>query len=291
MHARYNVQNGPYNVQERRELEIEQKSGVNPLSYYEARDIFEWPKPFNCWVEEGDGGQRIIWAEHWPVLAVRPLADPDFFLSFARLAARGEPSEAKIEKWVLKYGLPTWEREDTWGEGPAKANLFVNSFKKQVYLAHWLLHFYTEIDHRNHDALKSRRTTAQAPHERAFAARLADAFSSRDYRAYKVAFVETYRWKRNELDLFMCRRVLAAYLTEQVSEVQLRQVAETPDSMYESYRCPDLLSALYLQLYLLVLDGHPMRYCERKDCHTPFPRFGKRRFCNDSCRSAARNQS
>jgi hypothetical protein len=271
-------------------VDNKQKRGVKPLDYYEAREIFEWPRPLRCWFEE-DGGQRVIKIDLLRRTAVRPLAEPDFFLSFARLGARGEPPEAKIRKWILRYGLPTWEREDTWGEGPARASLSVRSFKAQVNLAHTLLHFYTEIENRNHGALKSRRSTTHTPHEHQLAVRLANAFTSRAYREYKAAFVEIYRWSRNELDLFMCRRVLAEYLTELVSEVRLRQLAESPHTMYESYRCPDLLSALYLQLYFLVLQGQPMRYCEREDCRTPFPRFGKRRFCNSSCRSAARNQN
>jgi len=272
-------------------MKNEQKSGVNPLDYCEAREVFEWPKPFNCWVEEGDGGQRVISTEHWPILAVRPLADPDFFLSFARLAARGEPSEAKIEKWVLKYGLPTWEQKDTWGEGPEEASLLVKSFNNEVSLARLLLHFYTEIDQRNLVAIKARMTDSQTHHERELAGKLLHAFRSRDYRRHKVALVQVRIWNKDELDLFMSRRVLAEILDELVSEVRRKLMAESAYGMYESYHCQDLRSALYLQLYLLVLQGHSMRYCERDDCRTPFPRNGKKRFCNSSCRSAARNQN
>src|SRR5829696_4690056 len=35
----------------------------------------------------------------------RFFADPDLFLSFARLGARGEPSEKSILAWVLEHGL------------------------------------------------------------------------------------------------------------------------------------------------------------------------------------------
>src|SRR5215208_6131558 len=41
-----------------------------------------------------------------------PLRQPDLFLSFARLRARGEPSEASIMRWVSKYGLLTLEIEN-----------------------------------------------------------------------------------------------------------------------------------------------------------------------------------
>jgi hypothetical protein len=277
---------------------FELKSGVNPIDVFEASEVFAWPMPSKCWVEEGDGGQRVIWTEHWPNFIVRPLEDPDFFLSFARLAALGEPREAKIIKWTMKYGLPTWEREDAWGRGPKKAFLSVESFNNQVNLAHLLLHFYTEIDHHNLVAIKARMTNPQTQPERELAAKLEYVFRPRGYRGYKAALAERFFWKKheinlwnkNEIDLFMCRGVLAGILTELVPEVQLKQIAESPYSMHGSYHCPDLLSALYLQLYLLVLRGHSMRYCERDDCRTPFPRFGKKRFCNSTCRSAARNQ-
>lgn len=41
----------------------------------------------------------------WKVTASRPLAAPEIFLSFARLAARGKPSEGAILAWVREHGL------------------------------------------------------------------------------------------------------------------------------------------------------------------------------------------
>jgi hypothetical protein len=54
--------------------------------------------------------------------------------------------------------------------------------------------------------------------------------------------------------------------------------------------CPDLLSAVYLQFYLMVTDNKPLRRCENPACGLPFPAKPKhKRFCNASCRSNARN--
>jgi hypothetical protein len=55
-----------------------------------------------------------------------------------------------------------------------------------------------------------------------------------------------------------------------------------------SWHSPDLISAIYLQLFLLATKHTPMRFCEA--CQTPFPAKPKhKRFCNDTCRSNGRN--
>ena len=57
-----------------------------------------------------------------------------------------------------------------------------------------------------------------------------------------------------------------------------------------SWKCPDLLSAMYLQLYLLITDSEPMRRCQNPACGLPFPATRKNRmYCNDTCRSNARH--
>src|SRR5215212_7575831 len=40
---------------------------------------------------------------------VKPLTHSDLFTSFAKLAAHGNPSEAKIKRWVERFGLPLSE--------------------------------------------------------------------------------------------------------------------------------------------------------------------------------------
>ena len=63
-----------------------------------------------------------------------------------------------------------------------------------------------------------------------------------------------------------------------------------PSSRYRlgfSWHCQDLISAIYLQLFLLATNNAPMRFC--KACQTPFPAKPKNKlFCNDTCRSNGR---
>ena len=87
-------------------METERKRPGNPLYPSEARQIFEVFQTINCWVTEDSNGRRVIRLERWPLVGVRPLEDEDFFLSFARLGARGDPSDYQIKKWVAKYALP-----------------------------------------------------------------------------------------------------------------------------------------------------------------------------------------
>ena len=55
-----------------------------------------------------------------------------------------------------------------------------------------------------------------------------------------------------------------------------------------SWHSPDLISAIYLQLFLLTTKNTPMRFCEA--CQTPLPAKPKhKRFCNPTCRSNGRN--
>ncbi len=64
-----------------------------------------------------------------------------------------------------------------------------------------------------------------------------------------------------------------------------------PSSHYRlgfSWHCPDLISAIYLQLFLLATKNTPMRFCEA--CQTALPAKPKhKRYCNATCRSNARN--
>jgi hypothetical protein len=58
----------------------------------------------------------------------------------------------------------------------------------------------------------------------------------------------------------------------------------------QSWSCPDLLSAIYLQFYVWMTGAWSMRYCENRNCGLPFPATRTdKRYCTDTCRSAARN--
>jgi hypothetical protein len=66
------------------------------------------------------------------------------------------------------------------------------------------------------------------------------------------------------------------------------QEADRALPVRRSMRCPNLLSAAYLQFYLMVTGSKSMRNCDA--CGTPFPAKPKnKRHCNATCRSNARH--
>ena len=83
---------------------------------------------------------------------------------------------------------------------------------------------------------------------------------------------------------------LGDILTSLVSNVRLRVGVQRGEGLVPSWHCPDLLSAIYLQSYLLVTKSKPIRFCESPACRQPFvPNSGKHIYCKDGCRSNARN--
>ncbi len=91
-----------------------------------------------------------------------------------------------------------------------------------------------------------------------------------------------------ELEISVSVPVLLENVAAHVSDVYIR-LAAFFEKVVESYRCPDLLSALYLQFYLMIRANKPMGYCEHPNCRTPFLLTSKkRRFCCETCRSGAR---
>ena len=242
--------------------------------------MFEWPKPAHCTITGGE----ISVERYSQFQAVKPLGDDDFFVSFSRLGARGEPSNAKVCNWVSKYGLPTY-RGGEWGEGPTGSSMSVRDFKTQVRDARQLAHLYAEIANHNVAAIRVRITKPETLLDR----ELRKAFRSRDYRNLK-SYVEGGLLREGAPDLYLSLRVLVEkFVADYVRDVSIRPTVEGPYSVAQSYRCPDLLSALYLQFFLLILRRTPMRYCEHPNCRTPFPATrNNKRFCCQTCRSGAR---
>ena len=56
----------------------------------------------------------------------------------------------------------------------------------------------------------------------------------------------------------------------------------------QSWGATDLISAVYLQFYLLMTNGLAMRRCENPACGMPVTRRN-RKFCNPTCRSNMRH--
>lgn len=97
--------------------------------------------------------------------------------------------------------------------------------------------------------------------------------------------------------VFRMALILEAFVKQKVAGVRLDFFAFTeklaPAPVYapvQSWNCPDLISAIYLQLYLWMTKAWPMRICANERCSTPFPATRTDKvYCTDACRSAARD--
>jgi len=244
--------------------------------------------------------------------------EPDLFFSFARLGARGEPSENSILRWVSEHGLLRRENEM---QGPRsgteveQAPITVAGFRAEVLCARQLLTFYMNIREEDFEALKSKiYETAEKRHlssywpntpptdlekrlshyrDVASNARKALGLLHENAPFDEPEWTSVERW-----DVFMALGALQEIVRDRLADVRLdfarNWTASQPiGSDYRiprSWDCPDLLSAMYLQFYLLITDFEPMRRCQNPACGLPFPATRKnKRFCNATCRSNARN--
>ena len=97
--------------------------------------------------------------------------------------------------------------------------------------------------------------------------------------------------------LFVAARRLEGFVLSRVKDVRLgfsgEPVPWEPSHAYkpsQSWRCPDLRSAIYLQFYLWMTDALPMRRCLNPACEMPFPAARRdKRVCSDTCRSNLRH--
>jgi hypothetical protein len=223
------------------------------------------------------------------------LADPELFLSFARLGARGEPSNSAIKHWVSNHGLLTKRKEDqhAWATleedgGLNQASTPIGEFREEVRLAGQLLELYAQVRGREVEVLKARITDPQSLLDK----QLAEAFeNSAEEWGRRVSVASS------ELDiLWLCFGVLSQAVEEKLAGVRVGVSTGPPETfnlrsprLDQAWYCPDLLSALYMQLYLLITGNKAMGRCDNPSCGMPFPlTHRKKRFCNDTCRSNAR---
>jgi hypothetical protein len=247
-----------------------------------------------------------------------PFADPDLALSFARLGARGEPSPKGIEKWVSRYGLLFRENEGLPGDRileDGRVNqkpMEVYKFTREVFRFRDLLRLYAEIRDGKVRAVKQRSFEPLSAVDQELAAYVLSGLTqdglppARFDRALEASFsLSLYP------EMALADRFLADQLSLSLACVRLRTVPgfkiphgasqedqralmkslfNSPSSQYRlgfSWHCPDLISAIYLQLFLLATKNTPMRFC--KACQTPLPAKPKHKlFCNSSCRSYGR---
>ena len=251
--------------------------------------------------------------------------DPDLFFSFARLGARGEPSESSLLRWVSEHGLLRQEND---GQGPWKwpstevnqAPTTVANFRAEVLCARQLLALYMDIREEDFEALQSkiygtdekRHLSSYWPHtpttdleeyfgyygEVNFRDVLSEARKVLSLRHEMSGFDEPEWLSVERWDVFIALGALQKIVKDRLADVRLdfdhdwagSQTLASDYRIPRSFDCPDLLSAMYLQFYLLITDFEPVRRCQNPACGLPFPATRKnRRFCNATCRSNARN--
>lgn len=249
-----------------------------------------------------------------------PLDDPNLFLSFARLGA--DPSDKSVQRWVSKRGLLRGSdsqrsaasrpyEQGTDGRIIAdQASTELVKLKAEIGQARDLLDFYAELQSRDIEAIRARVATPRTAIDRRLYRR--QEWSGLRGEASRACEghggTPGYEW-----NLWVATNVLADELTEVASGIRLRATLrdkieglsysspytdqkerdpffEPPYALRSTWYCPDLLSAIYLQFYLMVTQHRSLRRCENPACGLPFPAIRKdKRFCNATCRSNARN--
>lgn len=282
-------------------VEIAKKARVHKrevddlIDIVDARDSYEQDMPKSVTVEEGR-----VRVEYGLWLAVKPFGDSELFTSFARLAAWGSPSEAKIASWVSQYGLPVRGVEipakPTMSEkqkardmmsGPGWASWPIEEIRKEAQYAHDLFDLYLAIRAGDTAAIKDRLDTPESRLDREFGKE----FDNSTTKWLLFPLRSTPPQERDALTLAAAQGALGEIITVLVSEVRLRTGAPRQQGLVPAWECPDLLSAMYLQFYFLVTRNKPIRYCESPACEQAFVASSqKKRFCNDTCRSNARHE-
>ena len=229
-------------------------------------------------------------AEQWSF----PLTGSDLFLSFARLGARGAPSRASVLRWVSGHGLLKKQDENRHAWDSLKngeinqAPMLLEDFRAETLRAIWLLNVYAEVRLRDTGALRARSSQPRS----ALDERLALDFYG---PPEDVGFTVTPASKESEI-LWRAFTTLAEVTEEMLAAVRLGTEFGSPNEfdpasprVGQAWRCPDLLSTIYLQFFLLLTANKSMRRCENPACLILFPATRKgKRYCNDTCRSNAR---
>src|SRR5215208_4549594 len=285
---------------------------------FESSYMFQQPLPNAVGIED-----RYIHVHYDRRRRVAPLGESDLFTSFAKLAAHGEPTEKKIERWVGRFGLPVWdERPERVDDGMKDTvpeykpmSMAVSDFRSKARFANDLLHLYALIRGRDAALIKTRVRALRSNLDQAsaldrmFYEKYRDNMRSllheaRDMRidSYREAFPSSehelgsrgtrarLRERVDMVKLLSAQSALGDITTSLVSNVELRVGVQRGQGLAPSYKCPDLLSAIYLQFYLLVTKNKVPRFCENPACSELFfPTKSNQRHCHGAaCRANAR---
>lgn len=250
-----------------------------------------------------------------------PLEVPDLFLRFARLGGRSKLSEKGMLNWTSNFGLlkrtsakwPLWEyRADDAELIENQAPIKLEDFAEHARRARGLLDLYSEIQRGDAQKILGRAEEPRTP---------IDTLLWKQTRPYTEVWSSQKPLSENKKDeiISVTASVLADEVNESISDVKLvanpndrssttehgarrlraRMAGEAFDEEHDvppydplhrfeqGWSCPDLLSAIYFQFYLMITNNKPLRKCENPRCNMPFPPSRKdNRLCSPSCKSA-----
>ena len=250
-----------------------------------------------------------------------PLSDPNLFLSFARLGSQGEPSESSILRWVNARGLLRGQdrlRESDFSGVAADGAMLdlepqerikqdpmtTSDFRREVRCANQILRLYRDVRGRDYEAVAEwllGPLTPRDPAESTIVERFLERWhGSAVYAGVRWMLDQGMTTRRDEGEWLIgdAESVLIGAVAYSVRDVRLTLTrlrmpgdeGQDPLLARRTMRCPDLLSAIYFQFYLMFTDNKPMHLCENPVCRMPFPVTRKgRRFCGATCRSNARH--
>jgi hypothetical protein len=298
---------------------IKNKELEDLVDVFEGAYMFVQPRP-----ETVDIKNDCIRVSYHGSRTVKPLTHSDLFTSLAKLAAHGSPSEAKIKRWVGRFGLPlSGFRPEPRGDVPAgkppryrPMSMNVDDFRREAQRAHKLLSLYIVIRERHATEIRwmvrrLRRNPKEASSlDQEFLERfranqhslLVDEPGDKRRSRYREVFpinrdepgitgtMGRHREFRNMMTVLAAESALGEITTGLVSSVRLRAGVQRWEGFTSSWQCSDLLSAVHLQFFLLVTKSKPIHFCKNPPCRQPFPPDSRKHiYCSDSCRSNARN--
>jgi hypothetical protein len=218
-----------------------------------------------------------------------PLEDaPDLFLRFTRLYKADGFGEAALA-FSHNYGLPSSTQENASGEKdlyrpPERMSLA--HFRQEVRRAYCVLALYEAV--LNEDAMAARKVFLEHRDVKLIALYY-DVFRIEDLR-------DSYALLQFGL---LCAKEAVEQVVHQSCRQRIRvdlQSGKAPDlsTVNTAWDFDDLLGAMYLQMWWLIISGGNITHCEF--CGRPislgyaYPAGRKRRrdtrFCNDACRQA-----
>jgi hypothetical protein len=228
----------------------------------------------------------------WRITTSRPLAEPEVFLSFARLAARGRPSETTILAWVSEHGLlrrrdagcdSVYLADGTMNQEP----MSVKKFQEEASRAYRLLRLFELRRSGDVDALRPRISLQRLhPPGKPDAAVYADVLFDSEPTSRTVRILRDdggFTDEENlgdETILAACETTLKRAIEPYLAGMQL--VFGIGGRL--ALRCPDLLAAMYWQFAALVDGKRQTDICE--GCHQVFAKRRRdQRVCDSLCRS------